>query len=152
MWWKSLFWNLSSITIGSCKGINFLNISYWGCTYFVSASISYDSKIKETCFLYLCSFIFIHALILIIQYHVYYIIVLLDYLWVIHRTVSCHGFFASNPDSTISNFVLFLVFKSHVWVLQQTDSVILLRYKHIYIYIYMNIYIYIYIYITYYNR
>ena len=64
----------------------FLNIFYWDHTYVVHTSINSDVKIGET-----CVFKFIFYLFIFIYY--WYIIVLIDWLSVVHVKITFHVFY-----------------------------------------------------------
>ena len=74
---------------------DFQSVSCWGCTIFVRASIALISKSKTyLCHLYdfvfyfiLFSFLFMHFITFWINYDVWYTVVLIDYLLVIHMKI-----------------------------------------------------------------
>ena len=72
---------------------------------------------------------FIFLIIVRIKYRDQYSIVLMDFLWVIHMTITCHIFPVSNSLFTISILVIYLVFKSPEWLIQWTGLVFLLRFS-----------------------
>ena len=82
--------------IGERIETKFISVYHWGRKSFICTSISSNSKIWETYIIYMILyyllFIFVYELCFRIKYRLYYIIVLVDSLRVIHVTITRHAF------------------------------------------------------------
>ena len=115
---------LSRIQLQNALKLMFYMSYIRGRAYLIRASISFYRKIGEVCIFLMIVCLFFHLTTIRIKYQVYYTIILIDYLRVIHMTIPCHDFTASNLVGTITTLVMYPVLKPLAWVIQWTGLVI----------------------------